>query len=296
MIDPETVCLIEAMQVGQRHLEDSGYGKSADADDDQDENMTTEQQLAPWIASRNFINATQGKAMLQLYGEGDPTGRGEAFSFIKTSMKGGFKVAGESVNDTLENEKPIPKGAHAYNVAKQQKAYEDEIAKIWNAQKSTLSMTSDEVLDNEEFDNNGEYEAESPFSAQSPGAASEQDDDLMSLNSGMSASSLNKVLKIQRVTRDAAGDLVTTTEVVQDPYVIHAYVQKRKALEDENLTLDGSMIAHTDDDEMKKRLKKKLEEDLAKLKRNAERRRLRKIQKEAGLIKSKSKKAKTVEV
>lgn len=289
MIDPETVCLIDAMQVGQRLLEDSGYGKSADADDDQDDSMSVEQQLAPWIASRNFINATQGKAMLQLYGEGDPTGRGEGFSFIKTSMKGGFKVAGESVNDTLENEKPIPKGAHSYNVEKQRKAYEDEIARIWNAQKTTLGMTDEQVLDTEALENNNEIEGDSPFSMQSPGVTSELDDDLFSNNSGMSASNLNKVLKIERRRKDINGELVIETEVVTDPHVIHAYVLKRRALQEDAMDLDGDE-GSANDEESRKRRKKKLEDQLLKLKRNAERRRLRKVQKDAGLIKSKSKK------
>lgn len=295
MIDPETVCLIESMQVGQRHLEDSGYGKSAEADDEHEENMTTEQQLAPWIATRNFINATQGKAMLQLYGEGDPTGRGEGVSFIRTSMKGGFKVAGESVNDTLAHDKPVPKGAHAYNVAKQQKAYEDEISRIWNAQKASLSMTNDQVLDKETLEHSGDFEAESPYAdvPPSPGAnESEQDDDLTSLTSGMSASNLNKVLKIQRVTKDVNGEMVTTTEIVRNPHVIHAYIQKRRMMEEENLDVTAATLERSTDEEMNKRLKKKWELELANLKRNKERRRIRKIQKDAGLLPSKSKKAK----
>ncbi|CCG84974.1 protein of unknown function [Taphrina deformans PYCC 5710] len=294
MIDPETVCLIESMQVGQRHLEDSGYGKSTEVEDEQEENMTTEQKLAPWIATRNFINATQGKAMLQLYGEGDPTGRGEGVSFIRTSMKGGFKVAGESVNDTLENEKPVPKGAHAYNVAKQQRAYEDEIARIWKAQKTSLSMTNDQVLDTEALENNGgEFEADSPFDiAPSPSAASDHDDDMMSMTSGMSASNLNKVLKIQRVSKDSNGNLVTSTEVVRDSHVIHAYIQKRRIMEEEDMDVDGGAIEKSTDEEKNKRVKKKLEDELARLKRNAERRRIRKMQKDAGLIKSKPKKQK----
>ena len=34
-------------------------------------------------------------AMLKLYGEGDPTGRGEAFSYLKVSMKDVFVKQGE---------------------------------------------------------------------------------------------------------------------------------------------------------------------------------------------------------
>ena len=279
MIDPETVCLISAMQVGLRHLEDSGYGKSAEADDDLDENMTAEQQLAPWIATRNFLNATQGKAMLQLYGEGDPTGRGEGISFMRTSMKGGFKPAGESVNDVLDGDK---KGAHAYNVAKQARAYDDEIARVWNAQKTSLSMTR--MMDDEPMQ--PDFEGASPFDvAPSPSAASE-DDDMMSLNSAMS-STQNKVLRIERVIRDSSGTVTTKTEIVTDPHVIHAYVTKRRLQDETQLANDDA--GPTNDEDTNKRVRLQLEANLARLKRNQERRRLRKIAKENGTLKTKKK-------
>jgi transcription initiation factor TFIID subunit 1 len=98
MVTPEQVCLTESMQVGQRHLQDAGYSQAADAVEDKDDqsNLSVEQQLAPWITTKNFLFATQAKAMLRLHGEGDPTGRGEAFSFIRISMKDIFVKAGEN--------------------------------------------------------------------------------------------------------------------------------------------------------------------------------------------------------
>lgn len=60
LVTPEMVCLSESMQVGQRHLLDAGYGKTEDEDNEGDESkLDVEQQLAPWITTRNFINATQ---------------------------------------------------------------------------------------------------------------------------------------------------------------------------------------------------------------------------------------------
>jgi transcription initiation factor TFIID subunit 1, fungi type len=68
------------MMVGERHLQDAGYksiwaedddkNKTAKKDDEdgaQDDNklaieeskLAIEQQLAPWITTRNFLNATQ---------------------------------------------------------------------------------------------------------------------------------------------------------------------------------------------------------------------------------------------
>lgn len=100
---PEAICLTESMQVGQRHLLDAGYGKDAeDEGKDEDESkLDIEQQLAPWITTKNFLNATQNKAMLKLHGEGDPTGRGEAFSFVRISMKDIFLRAGEDMGEKL---------------------------------------------------------------------------------------------------------------------------------------------------------------------------------------------------
>ncbi|KAK9762040.1 hypothetical protein K7432_012591 [Basidiobolus ranarum] len=63
MVTPEMVCLYESMLVGQRHLQDAGYGKSADGEEETNEDseskLDIEEQLAPWITTRNFIYATQ---------------------------------------------------------------------------------------------------------------------------------------------------------------------------------------------------------------------------------------------
>ena len=102
MVIPEHVVLSESMQVGQRHLHDAGYGKAEEAEEGGDESkLSIEQQLAPWITTKNFIHATQAKAMLKLHGEGDPTGRGEAFSFVRVSMKEIFVRAGEDLDEKI---------------------------------------------------------------------------------------------------------------------------------------------------------------------------------------------------
>ena len=101
MVTPEQVVLSESMQVGQRHLQDAGYGITNEVKDDDESNLSIEQQLAPWITTKNFLLATQAKAMLRLHGEGDPTGRGEAFSFVRVSMKDIFVKAGEDYAEKL---------------------------------------------------------------------------------------------------------------------------------------------------------------------------------------------------
>ena len=246
MLKPEDVCLLEASQVGLQHLQDAGYGKDAEDSDEDDgkEGQSLEQQLAPWHTTRNFLNAQQGKAMLQLHGEGDPSGRGEAFSFIRTSMKGGFKALGESVEDKIDAKRLKELGGHSYNVARQQKAYEDSIRRIWEAQRQSLSS----LVQHEDYDMDDEAadapddlfeEGITPRSEAilAPSLGHRGDDETTSQFSKFSTSSQRgKVLRITREHRKA-GRLERGVEVVRDPRVIREYLKRRHALEAENMTL-----------------------------------------------------------
>ena len=243
MVKPEDVCLLESMQVGQQHLQDAGFSKGDDGSDDDEgkEGQSIEQQLAPWYTSRNFLNAAQGKAMLVLHGEGDPSGRGEAFSFIKTSMKGGFKAVGESVEDKIDAKKLKELGGHSYNVARQQKSYEESIRRIWDAQKQSLSstlehsdtdMTDADVEEPDDFFGN----VRTPRSeAQTPAASRRRDDETTSQFSKFSTDSqTGKVLRITRNIRDKYGNVEREQDVIRDPRVIRQYLKRRHAREAEN--------------------------------------------------------------
>ena len=287
MVRPEDVCLLESMQVGQQHLQDAGFKKAdEDTDDDEgNEGQSVEQQLAPWYTSRNFLQATQGKAMLQLHGEGDPSARGEAFSFIKTSMKGGFKAVGESMADRLDAKRLKELGGHSYNVAKQQKAYEESIRRIWDAQKESLSRA--EEPPDSEYEGESDREesrsfvgaggAGSPLS-RAPTMASaarrrgDNNDDAMSEMSRFSVTSQSgKILRITRnVRNDATGQIETVEEYVRDPRVIRQYMKKRFEKEAENLAL--SELLPTGDEDQDMRNKKLLVKELERLKRNQGRR------------------------
>lgn len=235
-IRPEDVCLLDSMQVGVQHLADLGLSESKEADDEKelDDNSNIESQLAPWRATKNFLNANQGKAMLKLHGDGDPTSRGEGFSFVKTSMKGGFQAQGESSQDKINAKKRKEAGGHSYNVAEQQKSYEESIKRIWNAQKSSLSngeVFSDDDMDYEQdndVDSTYGREATPRSSFSTPAAfASRNDDDYMSQFSEQSGRG-QKSLTIRRTGRtDANGNpLPDTTEVITDPRVIKAYKEQ----------------------------------------------------------------------
>ena len=240
MIRPEDVCLLESMQVGQQHLQDAGFNKEDDESegDDAKEGQSIEQQLAPWFTSRNFLHATQGKAMLRLHGEGDPSGRGEAFSFIKTSMKGGFRPEGESAADKMKARSMKDSNGHAYNVQRQQKSYEDSIRRIWEAQKNSLSSSieqSDSEIDENavEDDSNNANGLGTPRSeAPTPATARRRDDETGSQYSKLSTETqAGKILRITRYVQDDYGNRQKVEDDIKDPRVIRQYLKRRHAKE-----------------------------------------------------------------
>ncbi|GAA6063459.1 hypothetical protein JCM10212_002542 [Sporobolomyces blumeae] len=292
LAEPETVCLAESMQVGLRTLQDAGYTNGAEegAGDD-DSKLDTEQQLAPWITTKNFINANANKAMLKLHGEGDPTGRGEAFSFLRVSMKDIFLRAGETMEERLAEMATRPKSAHKYNVQEQQDIYKEEVARIWKAQWESLSSTVEPLLTQEDEDRQRQTikakkimgtSVNTPASAMgtpageragTPGsrASSPGVDDGASVVSAKNGGKA-KTLRIRRLV---AGKW--ETEIVRDPSVIKAYVHQRSVIDEENLQADE--LLPSDDEGKNERRRKRLKEQLEKLKRNQERRLARKNQK-----------------
>ena len=242
MVRPEDVCLLESMQVGQQHLQDAGFSKDDDnSDEDQaQEGQNIEQLLAPWCTSRNFLHATQNKAMLQLHGDGDPSGRGNAFSFIKTSMKGGFRAVGESVQDKLESKRNKEYGGHSYNVARQQQSYEESIRRIWEAQKQTLSSTVEqsdsEMEDEDELMENNEAVNTPRSDARQFNNSRRFDDETTSQSTRFSnRSQAGKTLQITRKYRAKNGVIETRIEEVRNPRVIRQYLRRRHAREAEGV-------------------------------------------------------------
>ncbi|KAJ7161345.1 TAF1 transcription initiation factor TFIID subunit TAF1 [Mycena crocata] len=312
MVTPEQVVLTESMQVGQRHLQDAGYSQAADAVEDKDDqsNLSVEQQLAPWITTKNFLFATQAKAMLRLHGEGDPTGRGEAFSFIRISMKDIFVKAGENYEQKIgeysrahrrnsADAKTIilaeaenrPKSAHRYNVAEQQVIYKSEIERIWKAQFDSLSRKDEPQLTEEEKEEDAPKARQSsvrqetvppPGMSPPPGPSSGPASPAFSRGSSldrdremsMGPDGSSRVLRIKRLSgklielRKVLGEW--QTEIIRDPAVIRAYVRGRQAIEEEATLADS--LAPTGDADKDKRAKKRLEEEIARMKKNQERR------------------------
>ncbi|KDR85407.1 hypothetical protein GALMADRAFT_234262 [Galerina marginata CBS 339.88] len=286
MVGPEQVVLTESMQVGQRHLQDAGYSQAADVAEGDESNLSVEQQLAPWITTKNFLFATQAKAMLRLHGEGDPSGRGEAFSFIRISMKDIFVKAGEDYDQKMAEAESRPKSAHRYNVAEQQLIYKSEIERIWKAQFDSLSRKDEPQLTEEEDKKEPKKQLPSqpsasagPSSRPSPsysrGSSMEREREG---SVGLDGDGSKSILRIKRLI-----DGVWNTEIIRDPAVIKAYVRSRQAIEEESTLADS--LAPTGDADKDKRAKKRLEEEIARMKKNQERRLHRKnakIVKEGG--------------
>ncbi|KAH7313566.1 hypothetical protein B0I35DRAFT_275624 [Stachybotrys elegans] len=256
MIKPEEVCLLDAMQLGIKELEDAGYDpRNANIDDDtqmaeaeadeddgdddaskmakaakkagEKQEETLADKMAPWKTTKAFIDACAQKAMLQLHGEGDPTGHGLGFSFIRTSMKGGYIEAVQgplaTSADAMEREKRA-NGGHAYNVKKQQAMYEEGIREIWEKQKSTLS----DPQEHDDKDVAVTEDEDDRFNVQSAATPAHYDDRASQI-SGLTSSSrhLKRAIRITREVRMADGSTQTRTEVVHDPVVISQYMKRR---------------------------------------------------------------------
>lgn len=243
LVKPEDVALLYAMQVGQQHLSDAGYHRQGEDDMEEEENEdgdkpagNLDRQLAPWNTTKNFLLSCTDKAMIEVHGEGDPTGRGEALSMIKTSMKGGFKAIGQSIEDRLDANRQKELGGHKYNVARQKQEYADAIRRVWDAQARSLSST--EVRD--DADMAGVEDLGDSFGrAQTPASSmpkTKRDDESASAFSR--ASSQDQTSKVLRITRDFVdkfGDVTSVTEVVRDPKIIREYQRRRRIADLENL-------------------------------------------------------------
>ncbi|KAG9894293.1 hypothetical protein KCU94_g12234, partial [Aureobasidium melanogenum] len=280
-IKPEDICVLDSMQVGVQYLKDLGLKKDDDEneEDDSKEGTNVELKLAPWNTTKNFLNACQGKAMLQLHGEGDPSGRGEAFSFIKTSMKGGFRAQGESIEERLDAKRLKENGGHSYNVAKQQRAYDESIRRIWRSQHESLSSQMENSEGEADVDD--EPEPAQSFRAGTPRSSmgtsvygnNRRDDESASQFSRNSMSQNNKFMTIKRSVRDKYGNVEEQTETITNPRVIAAY-KKRKLLA-RSQAIDIMNTKATGDEDFDALQKQLMQAEIERLERNMGRRQAR---------------------
>ncbi|KAE9368884.1 hypothetical protein N431DRAFT_65426 [Stipitochalara longipes BDJ] len=240
MVTPEEICMIDAMQVGAKHLEDAGFAVQEDDEAGDEEGESLEQNLAPWKTTKAFLEASSDKAMLRLHGAGDPSGRGLAFSFIKTSMKGGYLEALQGPDcdltpamEAARNAAMDPKlnNGHGYNVKTQQKLYNDAIRVIWEAQKEDLSNTTEREVNSiapeEAADGAKSGVSQTPHSMATP--APHFDDNASVFSSSTQQS--GRVLRIARKVVNSFGQVDEIVEIVKDPRVISQYLRRRREIE-----------------------------------------------------------------
>ncbi|KAG7194691.1 uncharacterized protein KQ657_004368 [Scheffersomyces spartinae] len=225
-----------------------------------------EEELAPWNWTRNFLTSTQTKTMLQLNGEGDPTGIGLGYSFLRATQKSSFTPL---FAPKREN---VPKNTSA---AYQQKLYEHEIKRIWYEQRRSLA---DRVGD---FDLSKEiYETYKPLDhykyLKRKFEDEEERQNKLRLERELKLagddkekplpSQSKRVLRIERRFMDENGIVHRKVEVISDPRIIRAYVKRKKEIEDEKIkNADVDDIIPTSDKELNKIRKKALQEKLANL-------------------------------
>jgi hypothetical protein len=142
LVTPETICQYESMMAEQQRLsdaelifydpfnlhqfeeeveesggvDDNSRGKTTKIRSKELEELTT---AAPWNTTANFLNAIQGRCTLKLRGIGDPSGRSEAFSFVKAP---GEKGTSSSVANSVGSD------------------YRQDISRIWESHINSISQ------------------------------------------------------------------------------------------------------------------------------------------------------------
>ncbi|KAM0684059.1 hypothetical protein MDAP_000799 [Mitosporidium daphniae] len=243
LMTPEMVCIYEAMLAGKQRLLDAGLGHLADEDgnprDDEDEfsSLVTEIKLAPWSITRNFILATQGKALVELNGSGDPTGCGEGFSFNRIPLKSNtFHQKRWSASPA--NDQSVLDEDKKYSIAEQQQAYREQIMKIWDAQYNAL-LNPNRLSQYKGIS----YEDQTmlPNSFHELDEVDEIDDETLSQSSSLSSSSslgisssttippFPKQLLIKRkVLGEDGTSVLYQTELIKDSRIIIEYLEQKR--------------------------------------------------------------------
>ncbi|WVR05721.1 hypothetical protein IAU60_002745 [Kwoniella sp. DSM 27419] len=297
---PEAAALYEAMLVGARHLHDSGYHKTAEGgqEDEDESGLDIEQQLAVWSTTHNYKLAEAQKAWLVVHGEGDPTGRGEGFSFLRANMKNYFLRKGETEQGRrLEAEAKAGGNVVKISNAEQNRIYEEEKRKVWDLQHHALSNPNAPELrpDEEDDRDRGQHAISTPagigprfgradsrraFSRGNSMAATpmyaESPRDMSPAFSadGESTFTGNPTAgKVLRIKRKVKGKEVV--EVVRDPAVIASYLRR---LEDKKLEYymeNHDTLAPTGNAEEDEIRKAALRKSIEKYKLNQQRRMMR---------------------
>jgi hypothetical protein len=271
-IKPEDICLIDSMHAGNKQLLDAGIKTNEMVPETEEggDNQQLELLLAPWNTTKNFLNACTGKAMLEIHGQGDPTARNEGFSFIKVSMKGGFRDVGESTADKMDAKKQKENGGHSYNVHRQQESYENAIHRTWAQQKASLSLKTLPSDDEPDVDAPRPTAARGRSEAATPSALCREDETMSQFSRNSEKDQKGKKLRIIRTIRNKFDEHEEQVVTITDPEVIKMYIRRKRAQRLMDMSLED--IKPTGDDAYDREQMRKLQQEFARLTRNIERR------------------------
>ncbi|KAJ3332178.1 hypothetical protein HDU76_001059 [Blyttiomyces sp. JEL0837] len=306
LVPPEIVCLFESAMAGEQRLRDIGYVNIdfREENEEDDANADIEVQMAPWTTTKNFR-----RGMLKLFGDGDPTGRGEGFSFIKQSMKVPFYRQGDPVPEKPDPSKP--KVHTKFSYTEQDVIYREEIKRIWNAQLRALSCETPPDLgdegeedieamgrkkrqleiseENERKTMYGYDEPASPPPMSPPAISvdgkdtySDVEDDVMSVSGSVTSNPMskkNKRLVINRLIRSPEGVLEWKPEIISDIRVINAYLRQRKLIESQIAGNSETPIGASEED-VKKQRRKRTQDHIIKLKQKSSSKKVKRREKE----------------
>lgn len=101
------------------------------------------------------------------------------------------------------------------------------------------------------------------------------------MSSNYHVNNQNKYLMIKRLITQKNGEKSWQQELIKDPVVIKSYLRLRQMIEEESRSAESSGL--NDSEAKNARMKKLTQDQLAKLKRTAERRRQRELAKQAAL-------------
>ncbi|CCE65575.1 hypothetical protein TPHA_0L02240 [Tetrapisispora phaffii CBS 4417] len=244
LITPEQVAEVESLN------QDIAFKEDNELFNLDEKLVKLEENLLSWNISKNFVNATQMRAMVQINGIGDPTGCNEGFSFLKTSMKGGF-LKNRTKNDTNTASSSSLASGHTYNVAQQQKIYTEEIRKKWYIAAKSLSISNpfEEMTDPDEVNATNKH------------VRNVRED--------------KKVLRIIRKERDENGIIQRKTIVIKDPRVIKGYLKGKELRSQTKIDVNSILKEEIDVNNIEgiELQKKLLQNELANLEKSQHRRR-----------------------
>ena len=277
MMSAEDVAILDVMMWGHQKFEDMDMFRrerlqivDENAKKERSEanpEDTLSQQLAPWNTTRNFVLATQGKSMLQINNDVDHTRPGQAISFLKQSMKYGPNKLNDS---SSKPGTPAPGGTPApapapqtYNVAAQQKMYNEQIRKAWHTQAAALSTYRNtdkpRIIELDEL-------SDAHLMNRANRIVDEEVDEKP------------RYIKITRMVKNAYGIKERRVQIIKDPKVVELYVKKKQEqlLQSAGTENDNAVLI-TNDEEENMKVKKLLEEELAKLEKQAEKKKKKQV-------------------